>query len=167
MSQVSYIDESDRRSFKVFLIFLRILAAAAILFVLFILYAIFLDSPIYMRVSEHRAVKTIKAADTVYINAKDKRTKVSDEDFKALQSIFKTAECNADGRGVSWGCGFTDDFSIEFVDTDTGKSVYIDKAMDGDGWYTIDYNGYDLPNHDDYDKVEEITKKYGMGTSWY
>ncbi len=164
MSKVFAVNEAEKKSYKRFRVILRILIAAVILFVLFILFALFLDSSFYMRVSRYRAVKTIKAADAVYINIEESRKKVSDKDFETLKSIWQTVECDAecDGRSVKWGCGFSDKFSIEFVDTDTGKSVFVDKAEDGCGGYTIDYNMYYFSNAENYDKISEITEKYGM-----
>lgn len=163
------MNETEKRSYILSIIMLRILAVAAILFVLFILYMMFLDSAIYTGIVRNKALKTIKAADAAYINIDDTKKKVSVDDFEMLQSIFQTIEIDAecDGRYVKWGCGFSDNFSIEFVDNDTAKSVFIDKAHDGCGGYTIDYNIVFFSDRDKYGKISDITEKYGMGEEFH
>jgi hypothetical protein len=104
--------------------------------------------------------KTIKSSDKCYVIVKDNRTEVSSADLDALKATFKCLSFDYDGDEAYSHCGFSDDFAVEFINSDKNESTLVRVAWDGDGELLINGNYYDIAYS--LSDFQKIVKKYGM-----
>jgi hypothetical protein len=105
--------------------------------------------------------KTIESSDKCYVIVKDNRTEVSSADLDDLKATFKCLSLDyAEGEGYPH-CGFSDNFAVEFVNSDKNESTRVCVAWDGDGYMLIRNNYYSIS--DSLSDFQKIVEKYGMG----
>lgn len=106
----------------------------------------------------HHSISTrISNSDTAYVHIDGTKTEIQANDLFELKEVFVDF-----GREISEPiCGFSEDYAVEFVNSQNGKSVIVCPALDKCSVFRINYKCYETSKQARAD-FESIVEKYGL-----
>lgn len=115
----------------------------------------------------HSICKEITECDKAFVNVRDNRTEIkTNSEIENLKAGFDSLEFVYDGKSVYVPCGFGDDYSIEFVNSESGEKIFIRPAKDGDGLLLIQEDYFSI-SYESRESIFSIVGKYGMKDQYH